>query len=62
MKTKLLLLACLLPLLFTGCATDGFTKVVRELKDDPADIKMKVMSPWGVAIEFERIAPDPVVK
>ena len=48
-----------MPMLVTGCATDGFTKVVRELKDDPADIKMKVMSPWGVAIEFERIAPDP---
>lgn len=51
------LLACAVPLLFTGCATDGFAKVVRELKDDPATVKLNVQSPWGVNIQFERSVP-----
>jgi hypothetical protein len=43
----------------SGCATDGFAKVVRELKDDNATVKLNVQSPWGVNIQFERAMPIP---
>lgn len=58
LQSALVTLALLLLLLaLPGCATDGFARVVRELKDDPATVKLNVQSPWGVNIQFERSVP-----
>ena len=58
MKTKLALLLPILALpLLSGCASDGLAKVVRELKNDPATVDLKIVSPWGVGIDFHRSNP-----
>ena len=44
-------------LLLNGCASDGMAKIIKELKNDPATVDVKVMSPWGVAIDFHRSFP-----
>lgn len=58
MVPTLALLAALL--LNSGCATDGTAKIIRELAKDPATIDMKILTPWGVAIDFHRAFPTNV--
>ena len=56
MKTTLLLL-CVVALMFQGCATDGTAKLVRELAKDPATVKVKIITPYGMSLDFERSFP-----
>jgi len=47
----------LLPILFlTGRSTAGIAKLLRELKNDPATVRLKVMGP-GWTVDFERSFP-----
>jgi uncharacterized protein with ACT and thioredoxin-like domain len=54
---KLLLLACVSALVLCGCATGGsLAKVVKELKNDPATVNVRITSIYG-SIFFTRTAP-----
>jgi hypothetical protein len=44
-------------LLLPGCATDGFTKVVEAIHEDPASSELTIQSPWGVNIVYKRTLP-----
>ena len=59
MKTILRFYSCLLAIavpLLSGCSTAGTAKLIRELKNDPATVKLKVMGP-GWTVDFERSFP-----
>jgi hypothetical protein len=49
-----LILAALAVTTLTGC--NGFSRVVSELKNDPATVKAKLIAP-GYSFEFERSFP-----
>lgn len=55
MKTLLTLIPLLA--LTSGCATDGFTKVVEAIHNDPASSELTIQSPWGVNIVYKRTLP-----
>lgn len=56
MKTLLLSLLAL-PLL-SGCAAFGVHKVIRELAQDPATLRLRVPTPYGL-VELDRTNPQP---
>lgn len=58
LRALLVTLALLaLVLLQPGCATDGFTKVVEAIHEDPASSELTIQSPWGVNIVYKRTLP-----
>jgi len=52
MKLKIILLAVAVIPLFTGCTT-GLSKVVRELKNDPAVVHFSFQG-WGASVVLDR--------
>ena len=46
--------------LMAGCSTTNLSKVLHELKADPATVKFSVMAP-GWAVQFERAWPTGLV-
>lgn len=58
MKIKnLLILSSLTILLFTGCSTTNISDLVKAASQDTNHVSLHVMSPWGVAIDYERNKP-----
>ena len=56
MKMKILPLM-LLPLFLNGCMSGGAAKVITALGKDPASLRARIPTPYGV-IELERTAPN----
>lgn len=42
---------------FTGCSTTNISDLVKAASQDTNHVSLHVMSPWGVAIDYERNKP-----
>lgn len=58
MKFLPLLLFAVCMLLPSGCVSFGVPKVVEALAHDPATIRLRFPTPYGV-VEFDRASPQP---
>ncbi len=57
-KLTIALVASILTLaLLPGCSTTNISELVKEASQDTNHVSLHVMSPWGVAIDYERNKP-----